>query len=125
MSLAPIANLLKADAILLSLDDIPLFRFGVSPNKLYDAYAIGRPLITSVPGNINDEIRRNKIGFTAEARDPEDLVKAITRLINTSRIERENMCLRARKLAETTYSRDKINIKFNKILREIIKKRKD
>ena len=38
----------EADAILLSLRDVPLFRYGVSPNKLYDAYALGRPVITTV-----------------------------------------------------------------------------
>ena len=30
--------LASADAILISLADIELFRYGVSPNKLYDAY---------------------------------------------------------------------------------------
>ena len=37
----------EADAIILSLRDIPLFRYEVSPNKLYDAYALGRPVITT------------------------------------------------------------------------------
>jgi glycosyltransferase involved in cell wall biosynthesis len=46
----------EADAILLSLRAVPLFRYGVSPNKLYDAYAIGRPVITTVAGAINAEV---------------------------------------------------------------------
>ena len=40
----------------LSLKDISLFRYGVSPNKLYDAYALGRPVITTVTGAINAEV---------------------------------------------------------------------
>ena len=46
----------EADAILLSLKDVPLFRYGVSPNKLYDAYALGRPVISTVAGSINAEV---------------------------------------------------------------------
>ena len=46
----------ESDAILLSLRDVPLFSYGVSPNKLYDAYAIGRPVITTVAGAINQEV---------------------------------------------------------------------
>ena len=51
-------NLLaKYDAVLLSLSKVTLFRYGVSPNKLYDAYAVGRPVIATVPGEINKEIK--------------------------------------------------------------------
>ena len=50
----------SADAVIISLKDVPLFRYGVSPNKLYDAYAIGRPVITTIPGHINEEVKRNQ-----------------------------------------------------------------
>ena len=44
-----IPDLLKdAHAIILTLKGVKLFSYGVSPNKLYDAYAIGRPVITNV-----------------------------------------------------------------------------
>ena len=43
-----IPNLLKdANAIILTLKGVKLFTYGVSPNKLYDAYAIARPVITN------------------------------------------------------------------------------
>ena len=40
----------KYDSVLLSLENVKLFKYGVSPNKLYDAYAVGRPIIATVPG---------------------------------------------------------------------------
>jgi len=114
------ALMAKADAILLSLRDVPLFRYGVSPNKLYDAYALGRPVITTVAGAINQEVEEHLVGVTAPPGDPQALAIAIEKLASTSRIEREAMAQRARHLAETTYSRQRINARYNELLREVI-----
>ena len=41
-----------ADVGLHCLADVPLFRHGVSPNKLYDYMAAGLPVITNTPGEV-------------------------------------------------------------------------
>jgi glycosyltransferase involved in cell wall biosynthesis len=110
----------QADAILLSLRDVPLFRYGVSPNKLYDAYAIGRPVITTVAGSINAEVETHSLGVTAEPGNPQALGDAIVRLAQTPRAEREAMAERATQLAHSTYSRQRINADYNRLLREVI-----
>jgi glycosyltransferase involved in cell wall biosynthesis len=114
------AQMTQADAILLSLRDVPLFRYGVSPNKLYDAYAIGRPVITTVAGSINTEVDNYRLGVTAEPGDPQALADAILRLAQTSRAEREAMAERATQLAHSTYSRQCINAEYNRLLRYVI-----
>ena len=38
----------------------------VSPNKLY-RYALGRPVLTTIPGLINDEVEKYNVGLTADA----------------------------------------------------------
>jgi glycosyltransferase involved in cell wall biosynthesis len=110
----------EADAILLSLRDVPLFRYGVSPNKLYDAYALGRPVITTVAGAINAEVQEYRLGVTAPPCDPKALAAAIQRLMNTPRAERQAMAERAIELAHTTYSRQRINAEYNTLLRGVI-----
>ena len=107
----------QADAILLSLRDVPLFRYGVSPNKLYDAYAIGRPVVSTVAGAINAEIEDNGVGVTAEPGDPQALAEAILRLARTSHQERQAMAERATHLARTVYSRQRINAAYDQLLR--------
>ena len=109
-----------ADAILLSLRDVPLFRYGVSPNKLYDAYAVGRPVITTVAGSINTEVETNRLGFTAEPGNPQALANAILRLAQIPRAERQAMASRAVQLAHSTYSRQRINSEYNRLLHEVI-----
>jgi glycosyltransferase involved in cell wall biosynthesis len=110
----------EADAILLSLRDVPLFRYGVSPNKLYDAYAIGRPVITTVAGAINAEVEQQCLGVTAEPGNPQALAQAILKLATTPRSERQAMAERAIQLAHTTYSRQRVNAEINALLRGVI-----
>ena len=110
----------EADAILLSLKDVPLFRYGVSPNKLYDAYALGRPVITTVAGDINGEVEDHSLGVTAPPGDPQALAAAIQRLMSTPRNQRQAMAERAIHLANTIYSRQRINSKYNILLRNAI-----
>jgi glycosyltransferase involved in cell wall biosynthesis len=111
------AVMAEADAILLSLRDVPLFRYGVSPNKLYDAYAIARPVVTTVPGAINDEVTTEAIGVAVQPGDPVALGKALLQLAAMPQAERQAMADRARRLAETTYSRQRINAKYDQLLR--------
>jgi len=118
---AEIPNLMaKADAILLSLRDVPLFRYGVSPNKLYDAYAIGRPVITTVAGAINAEVEEHGLGVTAAPGNPEALAQAILKLASMPRSARQGMAERASRLTHTTYSRQRINAEINALLRGVI-----
>ena len=111
----------QADGILISLKKVPLFKYGVSPNKLYDAYAIGRPVITTVEGVINKEVEENLLGFTAAASNPKDLAKAFIKLLKTPTADRISMGERARALAEEVYSRQRINIIFKNKLEDILK----
>ena len=108
----------QADAILLSLRDVPLFRYGVSPNKLYDAYAIGRPVVSTVAGAINAEIEANGLGVAAEPGDSQALADAILRLARTPHPERQAMAKRAIHLAQTVYSRQRINADYDRLLRQ-------
>ena len=110
----------EADAILLSLKDVPLFGYGVSPNKLYDAYALGRPVVTTVAGAINAEVEDYRLGETAPPGDPKGLAAAIKRLMETPRSERQAMANRAIELAHSIYSRQRINAEYNALLRGVI-----
>ena len=105
---------------MISLAKIDLFTYGVSPNKLYDAYALGRPVITTIPGIINDEVEKYNVGLTADAEDPDELASSIEKLFCMSFKERSEMSINARKLAESHYSRDLICKKYLKVINELI-----
>jgi len=114
------ARIAAADAMLLSLQDVPLFRYGVSPNKLYDAYALGRPVVTTVPGAINQEVEQHRLGVVAPPDDPQALARAVASLAALPWSERQAMGQRARQLAEQTYGRQRVIARYDALLRELV-----
>ena len=80
----------EADAFLFNLEDLPLFRFGISSNKLFDYLASGRPIVFS--GNTaNNPVRDAGAGFSVPARSPDQLADAILQLITLTPQERAAM----------------------------------
>ena len=110
-----------ANAVLITLKNVKLFQYGVSPNKLYDAYALSKPVITNVPGDINNEVKEHNLGVTAKPENPKDLADAIKQLFQKSPEERKQIARNARNIAEKTYSREIIIERYNDILKNILK----
>ena len=104
--------LASADAILISLGDVKLFQYGISPNKLYDAYALQRPIVSTLKGSVNNEIHKYQVGIGCEPGSPQLLANSIIKMYKKSNKERELMGIKGRKLAETIYSRNIINNKY-------------
>ena len=104
------------------MKDVKLFEYGVSPNKLYDAYALSRPVISTAKGFVNKEIEDFNIGVTASPGDPASLSKSIKKLILLSNTEREEMGKRGRELALKIYSRDRIKKQYADLIINLLNK---
>lgn len=93
----------NADGLVLPVIDSPLYDDGLSPNKLYDYLAAGRPTIiaTNSPHN---PVSENCAGLTVAPEDPEALAEGIRLLMDTSLEERAAMGVRGRKVVETVYN---------------------
>ncbi|MDI9617169.1 MAG: glycosyltransferase family 4 protein [Methanothrix sp.] len=80
----------EADAFLFNLEDVAVFRYGISPNKLFDFMAVGNPVISSVQAPANP-VDAAHCGFTIQPRDPEAMAEAIIRLYSMPQDAREEM----------------------------------
>ena len=67
-----------ADIGLHVLADVPLFRYGVSPNKVFDYLASGLPMVTNVPGEVGALVTESGGGI---AVGPTGLAAGIRKLI--------------------------------------------
>lgn len=76
--------LASCDAGLMVLKDVPLFAFGVSPNKLFDYWGAGLPVICNVPGEVAGWVRDANGGIQAADASADALVQAITALLAMS-----------------------------------------
>jgi glycosyltransferase involved in cell wall biosynthesis len=67
----------QAHAGLMLLADVEVFRYGVSPNKLFDYLATGLPVITNVPGEVARIVDEADGGVLVPPSDPVALADAI------------------------------------------------
>ena len=69
----------NADMGYISLRPEPLFRYGVSPNKLFDYMLASLPVIFAVKAG-NDLVAESKCGLSCDPSNPADVADAIARL---------------------------------------------
>lgn len=97
---ACIPRLLKAmDALYLGLQSEPLFRFGISPNKLMDYMMAARPVVCAIAAG-NDPVTDAGCGYTIEPENPQALAAAVRHLQRLTPEERTGMGLAGKTYAE-------------------------
>ena len=88
---AAIPPLLRSmDVLYIGLQKQPLFRFGISPNKLVDYMMAGRPVICAIDAG-NDPVRDANCGMTILPEDPAALANAVQHMCTLSAMERDRM----------------------------------
>lgn len=77
----------RFDCLYIGLQSQPLFRFGISPNKLMDYMASGRPIVSAVKAG-NDPVDEARCGVSVSPEDPNALASAILQLSSLSEARR-------------------------------------
>lgn len=80
----------EADAFVFSLRDLPLYRYGISLNKLCDYLASGRPILFAGRSTY-DAVDRARAGLTVPPENPAALADAVERLMALPPRERAQM----------------------------------
>ncbi|MCT7378213.1 glycosyltransferase family 4 protein [Chelativorans salis] len=93
----------EADAFVFSLIDAPMFKYGISPRKLYDFMAARRPVVFCC-GAANNPVDECGGGVTVPPGNPELLAEAILKLAELSPSARATMGAAARQHVEVHYS---------------------
>jgi glycosyltransferase involved in cell wall biosynthesis len=84
------ALLSAMDALYIGLQRQPLFRFGVSPNKLIDYMMAGIPVIHAIDAG-NDLVSESGCGITIPPEDPHALAEGVKVMMKKTPEERESM----------------------------------
>jgi glycosyltransferase involved in cell wall biosynthesis len=82
--------LAQADALAVALHDSPLYRFGISLNKLFDYMLAAKPILQASNAS-NDLVSEAQCGFTVGPGDPRAFAEAVGRLRTLSEDERCRM----------------------------------
>jgi glycosyltransferase involved in cell wall biosynthesis len=95
----------------------PLYRFGVSPNKLFEYMAAGRPVLFAADA-ANQPVREADCGRTIAPEDPAGLAAAIRSLIACSPAERTRLGTNARAYVERHHDYDRLAGELERLLLE-------
>lgn len=93
----------------------PLYRFGVSPNKLYEYMAAGRPVLFAAE-TANQPVRDADCGRTLAPEDPDALAAAIRSLAACSDAERTRLGANARAYVERHHDYGRLADELARIL---------
>jgi glycosyltransferase involved in cell wall biosynthesis len=84
------------DILYIGWNRIPIYRFGICPNKLFDYMMSGKPVIHSVDAG-NDLVAESDCGISTPPENPKAIAEAIIKLKALPQNEREAIGLNGRK----------------------------
>lgn len=108
--------LAEFDACFLGLTKNSLFRFGVSPNKLFDYLYSAKPIIYSIESGEYHPIESANAGLEVPAQNPEAIKEAIVEIYNMNGDDRNRIGENARAAALKYYEYSKLTKKLVKVL---------
>jgi len=109
----------SADAALMCLSSLPLYRYGVSPNKLGDYMAAGKPIICSSDWPIT-ALESSGCAIRCAAEDPQALAEAVLQMRVKSDGDRIKMGQAARAYAEHVFGIREVGGRLEAGLRRVI-----
>lgn len=80
----------NADALFFALDDSPVFKYGISSNKLFDYLASKKPIIFSCKAG-NDPVKESGAGISIPPNQPDLVVDAILKMKSLPQDKLEKM----------------------------------
>ena len=109
----------RLDSTFIGLRDLPLFKYGPTPNKLMDYLAAGKPIIYAIRSSF-DPVAEHELGRSIEPDDGDALARAIVELKEEPDAVRAAMGERARQFAETEHSYSALAGRLDEIVRGVL-----
>jgi len=112
-----IPSILNAsDGAIITLKDIPLFRFGVSPNKIFEYMYAGLPVLCAIEGEMGDMIRDADCGYVVKPDNPDDLAEKMIKLYSLPKQERVKKGQNGKRYIEKYFLREELVEKLKDFL---------
>ena len=109
----------RAEASFVTFRDLPVLHTS-SPNKMFDSFAAGVPIIQSTKGWIKELVEETNCGINVDSSNPETFQRAIEN-IATNRQFRDELARNAKNLALRDFNRDILASTYIKEMEELIK----
>jgi glycosyltransferase involved in cell wall biosynthesis len=112
------AWLRHARCALLSFRPVPVLDT-VSPNKLFDAFAAGVPVVQTTQGWIKTLLAREECGITVAPDNPGAMAEAVEQLASDLELH-DRLAANARRVAREQFDRDMVAGRYREILESVV-----
>lgn len=109
------STLQEFDALVFHLMRNSIFRFGISPNKLFDYLGSGRPVLFACE-SANDPVAEANAGLSVPPEDPQSMAEALQRLSALEPSERLTMGRNGQHYVRSHHTIEALAGKFEKVL---------
>lgn len=109
--------LASSDALLIHLKPCDLFTT-VLPSKMFEAMAMGRPIVMGVDGEARDIVRDSRSGIEMVPGDKQSLVAAVCQLADQPELT-ASLSAAGRPFVAANFTRDRLADRFLEILRAV------
>ena len=97
-----------------------MYRFGISPNKIFDYEMSGKPIVHAVEA-ANDPVAEAGCGISVEPENPEAIADAVMKLASIPASEREEMGRKGRDYVLKHHTYSVLSQKFVDVMDKISK----
>jgi len=115
------ALLQEADVLLIHFEDLELYQYGVSPNKLFEYMVSGKPVIFATTASENPLTIANA-GNAVEPNNPAQLASEIERVLSVDKKSRDEQCRNAREYVVANNSFAVLALKTSKLIDKVLNK---
>ena len=103
------------DACYIGLKEESLFKYGVSPNKLYDYMYSAKPVLYAIDSGANNIVKSADCGISVEAENPEAIACGIEKLYMMGN-KREKLGKNAKEYTLKHFTYDKLAQKYQELM---------
>ncbi len=107
------------DVCYIGLKKEKIFKYGVSPNKLFDYMILGKPIVYSINSG-NKPVDEANAGVTVEAENPKAIADGILKLYRMSPEERKRLGENGRKYVLENHTYEKLANRYLKLFERIL-----
>lgn len=109
----------SADALVISVPPLDLYKYGISPNKLFDYLAAARPILFA--GNpVNNIVNEARAGVHSPDNTPEAIASTMLELVNSTEEQRTKWGRNGFDHAVTHYSYEALATKLHQRLEQLV-----
>lgn len=112
--------LTRFDACFIGLAPEPLFRFGVSPNKLFDYFMAEKPIIYAVDSGNYSPVMDHDAGVAVAPGTPQAIAQAVLDLADMPAARRVEMGANGRRALEAHYDYAALGAELDQMLRSLL-----